>query len=121
VIRKHRLPASWRHLIPGIFVLANVFLALATVAAWISDARSFALVCSLIWASQALMYGLASLAAAVRTSSGEGWHLLPVLPLVFATYHISYGVGFLVGIGYFVARRAPRVGTSPRLFSGLTR
>src|ERR1700693_2152273 len=31
VIRKHRLPASWRHLVPGVFVLANIAVLAAAV------------------------------------------------------------------------------------------
>jgi len=82
VIRKHRRPASWRHLAPGLFLLANVvLLPLKPVLAAALDAPYLA--ASLVF----------SLAAAARS----GWTLLPALPPVFAVYHFAYGLGFLRG------------------------
>ena len=82
VIRKHGRPASWRHLAPGLFLLANVvLLPLKPVLAAALDAPYLA--ASLVF----------SLAAAARS----GWTLLPALPPVFAVYHFAYGLGFLRG------------------------
>jgi hypothetical protein len=44
---------------------------------------------------------IANLAASVYTSFNKGWRYLPLLPLVFAILHISYGLGFLVGLVIF--------------------
>jgi len=111
VIRKHRLPASWRHLVPGAFVLA--FLALYMLAGihfWSSGHQLPASGSVVRWANALLSLllttyfgcvGLASLLTAARCD----WKLLPVLPLVYYCYHFGYGWGFLRGIWNFMVRR----------------
>ncbi|MFN3324125.1 MAG: glycosyltransferase family 2 protein [Bryobacteraceae bacterium] len=90
VIRKHRLPASWRHLVPGLFFASLAFLAAAGFFAPAAWAALAVLV---------LFYLAAALAAAVLTGARENnWGLVPVLPAVFATYHAAYGFGFLRGL-----------------------
>jgi glycosyltransferase involved in cell wall biosynthesis len=82
VIRKHGRPASWRHLAPGLFLLANVALVpLNPAAALAVDAP----------------YIAASVAFSVAAAARSEWGLLPALPLVFAVYHFAYGLGFLWG------------------------
>ena len=89
VIRKHGRPASWRHLAPGTAVL------LAIVLAGLSPVWRWSLVTLVALAGVWLICAiLASFAAARR----HGWDLLPVLPVVFATYQTAYGLGFLSGI-----------------------
>jgi glycosyltransferase involved in cell wall biosynthesis len=83
VIRKHRVPASWRHLVPASFVLAAVLLPLVSLK---------------LWAAMLALYLLACLAGAMLASRRHGWSLLPALPLVFFGYHFSYGSGFLTGL-----------------------
>ncbi len=100
VIRKHRLPASIRHLVPAGFVLACALL--PTAAFWWAPA---------VWATglMAAAYTLAAILASVSSAARAGWSLFPALPPVFASYHIGYGVGFLLGIVDFgILRRAPR-------------
>lgn len=82
VIRKHGKPASWRHLAPGLFLLLNVAL--------IGWAPRMAAVLDVPYAAMSLAF---SIIAARRS----GWSLLPILPVVFAVYHFSYGAGFLWG------------------------
>lgn len=108
VIQKHKLPASWRHLVPGGFLVTLAFSALGsllfTPARWL-----FLLLVGL--------YTLGVLAASVVTAARTEWKLLPALPLVFVCYHFGYGFGFLRGIWDFVIRQAqPRTS-----FSHLTR
>jgi GT2 family glycosyltransferase len=43
-------------------------------------------------------YAVASLIAAVAAASRRGWRYLPLLPLAFATIHLSWGSGFLAGL-----------------------
>jgi hypothetical protein len=88
VIRKHGTPASWRHLAPGLFLLLNVVLAV-----WMPRAE---LMLDTPYLAMSLLF---SLAAAQRS----GWMLLPVLPIVFAVYHFSYGLGFLWGCARTIA------------------
>jgi succinoglycan biosynthesis protein ExoA len=110
VIRKHRQPASWRHLVPGAFVLANfaVFflILLALLAGW-QPLRNLAVAGIVMDAA----YAAAVLAASFGAARKSGWSLFPALPSVFVTFHIAYGLGFLSGIFYFlIAPRAQRHG-----------
>ena len=127
VIQKHKLPASWRHLVPGAFVLTLVALVLlsafsgllSTIAAdhlrlpahfsFQLSAFSFLALCG--------TYLLAVAIASVLTARKTEWRLLPILPLVFPCYHFGYGYGFLRGIWDFILRRRG-AGTS---FQRLTR
>lgn len=90
VIRKHQKPASFRHLVPGLFVATLVML--ATLSLFSVLAR---------WAFAALLalYALAVGGASLLVCHPrERWRFLPVMPIVFSTYHIAYGYGFLHGI-----------------------
>ena len=108
VIRKHRLPASPRHLVPGLFVAALVLLALAAPfwrpALW-------------AWLALAGAYLAGVAAASVLTARRAGLDLLPVLPAVFGCYHFGYGLGFLRGM----ADAAFRKGSLRSGFTSLTR
>jgi GT2 family glycosyltransferase len=99
VIQKHRLPASLRHLIPGLFVVSVVLLPVLSL--WWSLAG---------WAWLVLIatYTIINTAAATMAAARQGAKLLPILPLVFACYHFGYGCGFLRGLWDFViVRRGP--------------
>jgi succinoglycan biosynthesis protein ExoA len=119
VIQKHRLPASWRHLVPGTFVLANIALLIDAVIRLLRGPglSSWLLVAG---ASMDFTYVCASLLASLRAAKQAGWRLLPLLPLAFGIYHVAWGSGFLVGLFYFSTR--PR-GMLPRqnVFSEITR
>lgn len=100
VIQKHRLPASIRHVIPGLSLLSLAGLFLLSL--WWRPA---------IWvlATVVALYAAGILGASLVTAAKRGWKLLPVLPVVFATYHVSYGLGFLRGLWDFVViRRGPQ-------------
>lgn len=106
VIQKHRVPASIRHLVPGGFV--GCLLLLSVMSTSVGPAA---------WMLTALLgvYTALLVAAAVDTGVRSGWSLIPVLPAVFACYHLGYGIGFLAGVwDFFVIRRSGR-------FEGLTR
>jgi hypothetical protein len=56
-----------------------------------------------------VVYALFSLTFAARASAKHGWRLFPVMPLVFLTYHLGYGIGFARGLwDFFVLCRSPR-------------
>ena len=95
VIQKHNLPASVRHLIPGTFVAS---LAILTLAAPFGVIPRYGLV--LLAGTYSLCLAIASVVTAARSRLS----LLPILPIVFACYHLSYGVGFLKGIWDFQVR-----------------
>jgi succinoglycan biosynthesis protein ExoA len=119
VIRKHRLPASWRHLVPGTFVLFNLLVLAAALLGTLFFSGPFS------WFTVAgmgmdLVYVVAALTAAFGATKKHGWILFPLLPLVFSIYHIAYGLGFLFGIFYFSKKpRNGRYGES--VFTVLTR
>src|ERR1035437_4073947 len=120
VIRKHKLPASWRHLIPGAFALLNLLLFLAVVTTSVSGAWFALETTTIVWAALLLSYALACLASAAFSAQRYGWQLLPYLPQTFAVFHLSYGLGFLAGLIYWPFARAerPQLGN---LFEGDTR
>lgn len=97
VIRKHRLPGSWRHGVPVAFILANAVLfgAMALSAA-IGDLRALS-ISAILWLGLAASYTGVSLIASLLAARRHGWATLPYLPVVFAIYHVSYGLGFLLG------------------------
>jgi len=119
VIKKHRLPASWRHLVPGAFVLVNfVVLAAALLGIIFGRGPSFWFTAAAIGTDVA--YAAAVLIAGYFVAKKDSWVLFPMLPLVFSTYHVAYGLGFLFGIFHFSIRsRNDRVENS--VFTELTR
>src|SRR5262245_20974638 len=108
VIQKHRMPASPRHLVPASFILVLAILSLASPWSGLAARGALAL---------GAAYVLGNLVASVDTARRSQWKLWPLIPLVFACYHIGYGAGFLHGIWDFVLlRRGPRRG-----YTALTR
>jgi len=51
-----------------------------------------------------VLYVVLSVSFSTRIASRKGWRFLPILPVVFATLHFSYGFGFLCGLVRFVGR-----------------
>ncbi len=101
VIQKHRIPASWRHLVPGGFLLSLLILA------------ALSLVNVLFGLTLAVVIGAyvtANLiASAVACGSWSKLRYLPVMPLVFASYHFGYGYGFLWGmVDFAILKRGSR-------------
>jgi len=101
VVRKHRLPGSWRHLVPVAFVLTHVLLFAACIATAAADPSEFA-VFSRLWLALVLAYAAANVTASVAAARKSGWATLPYLPAVFTVYHFSWGLGFLAGFRWFV-------------------
>jgi len=120
VIRKHRLPGSWRHLIPGGFVAANIAMFLVTIGAMITGSSGLLSPVLAAWTIVLAAYVVACALAACFSAQRFGWQLLPYLPVTFAVFHLSYGLGFLMGSVYWTFARSlrPRLG---RVFVGVTR
>ena len=120
VIRKHTIPASWRHLIPGIFVLINLLLLLTVLTMAVGGSRLGMQKTLFEWALLLMLYAVGSLVAAFLSAKRFGWRLLPYLPFTSAVFHVSYGLGFLAGLAYW-----PFAGTGRRplanIFEGDTR
>jgi hypothetical protein len=92
VLQKHPRQMSVRQFMPPLLVL-SLFAAL--LLAFVPG----------IWRILALLppvtYLIANLAASVYIAARWNWKYLPVLPVVFAILHISYGLGFLAGLVAF--------------------
>lgn len=100
VIQKHGWPASPRHLVPVLFVLGVSF-------GWLAGFANPSF--WLIYAVSLAAYITLNAAFSAHAAARAGWDLLPILPLVFFTYHIGYGAGFALGMLDFLAiHRAPR-------------
>ena len=100
VIQKRRGVASWRHLVPAVFVLALA--ASLVVSACTRRSR---------WALPVIVpYSIANLGVAGWTAHRDR-AALPFVPAAFATLHLAYGTGFLTGIWrwrrYFIASGSP--------------
>ncbi|HWR50089.1 MAG TPA: glycosyltransferase family 2 protein [Bryobacteraceae bacterium] len=104
VIRKHRLPASWRHLAPGAFTLGNAVLVVAALVGAVAGRSAFAVAALELWAGLLMAYALLSGIAAVWAARRHGWLTLPFLPFLFLTYHVAYGVGFVAGLVHWAGR-----------------
>lgn len=101
VIRKHRLPASPRHLVPFAFVATLAVLALA--APWSGIAASAGAVLLAVYAAAAL-----AAAAVPMPPWRHPWRWLAVA-WAFACMHVGYGLGFARGLLDHALRR--RAGT----------
>lgn len=87
VIQKRGAVASWRHLVPALFVLA---LLASLMLSLLSGRRRWLLA---VGGPYLLANGAASILSARRDLVA-----LPLLPLAFAAMHLAYGCGFLAGI-----------------------
>jgi len=106
VLQKHPRQMSFRQFVPLVFVLAWILtLLLCFVVSW-------------GWLALLILlaaYLPANLAASIITASGQGFKKLLLLPLAFAIIHLSYGLGFLVGLFKFWNRWKDKVGKVPIL------
>lgn len=120
VIRKHRALASWRHAGPAIFVVSMLLCVAA--AALALAARRPAMFSAAVAALGAGLstYFLACVAAAIPCSRSLDLSSALMLPFVMGTYHVAYGLGFLLGIFKPRAARS-RTAAPERLFTALTR
>lgn len=120
VIRKHKIPGSWRHLIPGLFVTAILAPLLIASGAALFGSLHLAREIFLGWTALAALYLAACVSASCFAARRFGWDLLPYLLLTFPVFHFSYGLGFLMGSIYFTFAKSSqsRLGDA---FVGVTR
>jgi glycosyltransferase involved in cell wall biosynthesis len=119
VIRKHRALASWRHVAPALFVGSIVLLPLLMALMAMLGLNTAATAIGAVLAGELVLYagvGLACLVPLARPLEPGSWLLLP---LVFAAYHVAYGLGFLAGILQLILES--RTGAPARFFTALTR
>ena len=121
VIRKHRAPASWRHVVPAVFVgSVAVMLCLITLTLLFGN-ENLAKLIGAVFALEMAAYIVSCLAAAGMFMRRLSLSVLTLLPLVFVTCHGAYGLGFLEGM---LAAAVPKLRPGlwkKRLFTELTR
>ena len=91
VLRKHRMPASLRQLIPPAFMLVlmlSLFLALMLPGGW-----------SLAALGIPTLYLVTLFGAGFRLMGRLGWKVCLLFPLAAATMHTAYAAGFAWGVG----------------------
>lgn len=105
VIRKHRLPASPRHLVPIFALLIGT--ALFAIGFWWRPAW-------LMLAMTVGAYACASLVASwVAANRAGDLHLVLLLPGIFLTYHAAYGLGFAAAmLDQLAGRNRPSSGAT---------
>ena len=109
VLQKHPKQMSLRQFVPPLFVFALVVsVILSFLVSW-----GWVLLVAILCA-----YVLANLSASLITAQKHGWKHFFRLPLAFATLHLSYGLGFLLGLLKFWNRWGDKVGKTPRLKLG---
>ncbi|NMA48740.1 MAG: glycosyltransferase family 2 protein [Tissierellia bacterium] len=93
VIQKHKMFASYRHIIPALFVMSVLLgLIMSIIFPVIYPLYMFLMLSYLTFIS------VGSMQCAMK----DGWTLLTLLPIVISIYHFSYGLGFLLGIWHFI-------------------
>jgi glycosyltransferase involved in cell wall biosynthesis len=108
ILRKHRLPASLRHIIPAGFIFMMVVLPILSF---------FWPIVLVAWFFLLGLYISVNILLSVLTAAYNGWQVFLLLPLVFAVFHFAYGLGFLKGFADFILLRRK----SSRIFTALTR
>jgi glycosyltransferase involved in cell wall biosynthesis len=104
VMQKHPRQMRPRQFAPPAFVFAlivGIILGLASPLGW-----------GPVLGLGAVYLG-ANLIASLITAAGRGWKSLPLLPVIFAILHLSYGLGFLMGLVKFARRWGDKTGCAP--------
>jgi len=99
-LQKHKRPATFRQLVPLLFVLSILLWGLAGFL-W----RPF----WILLAVEAAIYVIGLFAGAAVLGWKSGWQYAPLAPVVFAILHFGYGLGSLWGIWRFLifTRKTP--------------
>ena len=97
VIRKHRLPASWRHVVPILFIALNILLIASLSICALLGAMQLARILAVASMIQLAGYISLNLLASLSAAHRHGWATFLWLPVAFATMHWGWGLGFLAG------------------------
>jgi succinoglycan biosynthesis protein ExoA len=103
VLQKHPRQMSLRQFVPPAFVL-TLFISLLFALLPLFRPLSFVV---------PALYLLANFTASLWTASKRGWRYLSSLPFIFAILHLSYGLGFLIGLVKFWNHWGDKIGKTP--------
>ena len=92
VIQKVKALISWRHLVPASFVLAISISIYLSYFYKINSPGIFLLV----------LYFSASIISSINRSIIKNYKRFLLLPLIYFSMHVAYGVGFIIGVLYFI-------------------
>jgi succinoglycan biosynthesis protein ExoA len=95
VLQKHPRQMQPRQFVPPVFVTSLLGAALLSLFWSIGDWLLFTVV---------VCYLIANLSASLYTAWRRGWRFLFLLPIIYGILHLSYGLGFLVGLFHFANR-----------------
>ena len=95
VLQKHPKMMQPRQFVPPVAVLLLIVLS-ALSSVWRTGA--------IILVVLLMLYAVLSIGFSVSAAGLRGWKFLPVLPIIFATLHLSYGLGFLCGLVKFAGK-----------------
>ena len=99
MLRKHPRSIRVRQLVSPLFVLvlllSGALSVISSLAAWV-----FALVIA--------SYLSLSLALSFSIAARRGWRYFPILPVIFACLHLSWGLGFLYSLAWLTFQRLVR-------------
>lgn len=105
VLQKHPRQMSLRQFVPPVFVLSIILSVLMTpVFSW-------------GWIPLVIILGLyliVNLGVSISIAAKRGWKYLVSLPAAFSIIHISYGLGFVVGLLKFANRWHDKTGLVPQ-------
>ncbi len=100
VMKKHGQAAQWRHVVPALFVVALVVLGVVALAGF-GPWPLYALAACYVAAITAMTVG-------ASRRAGLAARAVCCVPAVIATYHVSYGIGSILGAFDTVFARAGR-------------
>ncbi len=100
-LQKHKRPATFRQLVPLLFVLSILLLAIGGF--WL---RAFWVILLI----EMVLYFMGLLLGALDVGRKSGWQYAPLAPAVFAILHFAYGLGSLWGVIRFSILRGQGLG-----------
>jgi glycosyltransferase involved in cell wall biosynthesis len=120
VIRKHPTLASWRNLVPGLCLIVGVASFLGALGMRHRGSVWWSSLFFSGWLTIVALYLMVSFLSAFSIARRKGWRFLPSLPVIFATFHLSFALGFLMAMLYRPAAGA-RPESMPKVLSAITR
>ncbi|MBI5308205.1 MAG: glycosyltransferase family 2 protein [Planctomycetes bacterium] len=116
VLQKHPLQMSLRQFIPPAFILAlfgSAFLLFFSFPSFIFHPSSFIIILYLLANLAASVWTVIKSTLAAHHSPSTDHYSLLILPFIFAILHLSYGLGFLIGLLKFWNRWGDKIGQTP--------
>lgn len=101
VLQKHPMQMSLRHFVPPAFVFGLVVSLILAIFTWFGRSLFTAIVS---------LYMIANLCVSIYSSAQKEWGHVYKLPIIYTILHISYGLGFFVGLVKFANRWRDKTG-----------